>query len=70
MSRAKVLSEHAERTLGHSIVGVEGVYDRHAYFDEKSETLEKLAALIDGILHPRPADVRGKRRHDSTIAAL
>ena len=33
--------------------GVEGVYDRHAYRDEKAEALRKLAALIDGIVHPR-----------------
>jgi hypothetical protein len=25
----------AERTVGHAIPGVKGVYDRHAYFDEK-----------------------------------
>jgi integrase len=66
MSRAKVLSEHAERTLGHAIEGVEGVYDRHAYFDEKSEALAKLAGLIDGIVHPRdnvmPMTRAGKRR--------
>jgi integrase len=70
MSRAKVSSEDAERVMGHAIGGVEGIYDRYQYLDEKSEALAKLASLIDSILHPRPADVRGKRRHDSTIAAL
>jgi hypothetical protein len=55
MSRARVLREHSERVLGHAIGGVEGVYDRHEYFDEKSEALRKLAALIEMIVHP-PAD--------------
>ena len=55
MSRAKVQSEHAERVLGHAIGGVEGVYDRHSYTDEKAHALRKLAALIEMIVHP-PAD--------------
>jgi integrase len=53
MSRAGVLSEHAERGLGHSIRGVEGVYDRHKYRDEVASALARLAALIDGIVNPR-----------------
>lgn len=57
MSRAGVLSEHSERVLGHAIRGVEGIYDRHAYFVEKRGALTKLAALIDTIVHPRPAKV-------------
>ena len=55
MPRARVLREHSERALGHTIGGVEGVYDLHEYFDEKSEALRKLAALIETIVHP-PAD--------------
>jgi integrase len=55
MSRAGVLSEHAERVLGHAIGGVEGVYDRHRYDDQKADALRKLAALIERIASP-PAD--------------
>jgi integrase len=62
MSRAGVSSEHVERVMGHVIGGVEGVYDRHSYFDEKADALKKLAALIDAIVHPRPADVVPLRR--------
>src|SRR5262245_14387582 len=51
MSRAGVSSDHAERVMGHAIGGVEGVYDRHAYREEKAAALTKLAALIDGIVH-------------------
>jgi integrase len=52
MSRAGVRPEHAERTLGHAIRGIEGIYDRHAYFDEKAEALERLATLISSIVNP------------------
>lgn len=53
MSRAGVASEIAERVLGHTIPGVEGIYDRHEYFDEKADALARLAALIEGIVNPR-----------------
>jgi hypothetical protein len=57
MSRAGVLSEHAERVMGHAIAGVEGVYDVHEYRDEKAAALAKLAALIERIKHPNSARV-------------
>ena len=66
MSRIGVSSEHAERVMGHVIPGVEGIYDRYAYSDEKADALARLAALIDGIVHPRdnvtPMVKRAKRR--------
>src|SRR5262245_9037289 len=52
-SRAKVSSKDAERVMGHALEGVEGTYDRYAYADEKAEALQRLADLIDGIVHPR-----------------
>jgi integrase len=52
MSRAEVRPDIAERVLGHAIPGVEGVYDRHSYRNEKADALTKLAALIDNILTP------------------
>jgi integrase len=66
MSRAGASSDHAERVMGHAIEGVEGVYDRHEYNDEKAEVLRRLAALVDTIVNERSADVlpmkrRGKR---------
>jgi hypothetical protein len=39
--------------MGHAIAGVEGVYDRHRYRNEKRDALARLATLIDGIVHPR-----------------
>jgi hypothetical protein len=50
MARAGVSSEHAERVLGHAIVGVEGVYDRHHYRDETADALRRLARLITQIV--------------------
>jgi integrase len=57
MSRAGVLSEHAERVLGHAIGGVEGIYDRHAYENQKADALRKLAALIERIINPPAKNV-------------
>ncbi|MGO9701437.1 MAG: tyrosine-type recombinase/integrase [Xanthobacteraceae bacterium] len=65
MARAGVSSEHAERVLGHTIGGVEGVYDRHRYDTEKADALRKLAALIQRIVTGAPADIvplRERRR--------
>jgi integrase len=50
MSRAGVSGEHAERVLGHAIPGVEGVYNRHHFSDEKGAALQKLAGLVADIL--------------------
>jgi integrase len=47
MARAGVRPDISERVLGHSIAGVEGVYDRHHYADEKRDALEKLAEMIE-----------------------
>jgi hypothetical protein len=52
MSRAGVLSDHAEQCLGHVLGGVRGIYDRHAYHDEKARAYEKLASLVECIVHP------------------
>jgi len=50
MSRAGVRPDVAERVLGHALQGVEGIYDRHCYSDEKAAALATLAALVDRIL--------------------
>ena len=52
MTRAGVSSDVAERVLGHTIDGVEGIYNRHRYSEEKKVALEKLAALIETIVNP------------------
>ena len=45
MSRAGVRPDIGERVLGHAIKGVEGVYDRHTYREEKAHALRPLAAF-------------------------
>jgi integrase len=54
MSRAGVLSEHAERCLGHAFRGVEGVYNKHKYQSEMLLAYEGLATLIGQIVDPQP----------------
>lgn len=49
MARAKVLPHVSERVLGHAIPGVEGVYDRYEYFEEKAAALRSLSTMIVGI---------------------
>jgi integrase len=59
MSRAGVHRDVAERVLGHAQPGVEGVYDRHQYRDEKAQALKMLAGLLDNIsMHPAALDKR------------
>ena len=41
MARAGVHPDIAERVMGHAIAGVEGVYDRHSYRDEKADALKR-----------------------------
>jgi len=57
MSRACVAPDICERVLGHALVGVRGTYDRYGYQDEKADALQRLASLIDGIVHPRAPNV-------------
>ena len=52
MARAGVPSASAERVMGHVLQGVEGIYDRHSYRDEKADALQRLAGLIETIIHP------------------
>jgi integrase len=42
----------AERTLGHKIKGVERVYNRYPYLQEKTDTLRVLAGAVAAILSP------------------
>jgi integrase len=55
MSRAGVLSDHAERVLGHVPVGVRQTYDRYDYKTEKAAALEALVAQIARIVGSRPS---------------
>ncbi len=53
MSRAGVAPDIAERCLAHTISGVRGTYDRHAYHGEKAHAFDALAQLIERIVNPQ-----------------
>jgi integrase len=56
LARAGIRDDIAERCLGHVIKGVEKIYNRHAYLDEKRRAFEALATLVTRILNP-PANI-------------
>ncbi|SDJ98921.1 tyrosine-type recombinase/integrase [Billgrantia gudaonensis] len=47
LAAAGVPGHVAERCLNHKLKGVEGIYDRHDYFEERKEALIKIAALVE-----------------------
>lgn len=57
MARTGVRPDISERVLGHVIPGVEGVYDRHGYADEKTAALEALAALVERIVAGKSGEI-------------
>jgi integrase len=64
MGRARILTDIAERCLGHVKGGERETYDCWEYLDEKREAFEKLAALIEIIIAPKADNVTSpdKRR--------
>lgn len=57
MSKAKIKLDICERVLGHARDSIVETYDVYDYEVEKTEALEKLAALIAVILDPPPQNV-------------
>ena len=57
LSKLKVVDEVAEAVLAHSRKGIQGVYDKHDYFDEKKEALTLWAGRLRDIITPPPANV-------------
>jgi integrase len=64
MARAGVQPHISEKCLGHTVRGVEGVYDRHSYLQEMAVAYEKLSTLIEQIINPQlnvvPLTTRGR----------
>jgi integrase len=46
----------AERCLNHKLKGVEGIYNRHDYFDERKKALEMWARLLSALEDGRADD--------------
>ena len=49
LAKLGVQGHIAERCLNHKLKGVEGIYNRHDYFEERKEALEKLVNKIQRI---------------------
>jgi integrase len=61
MSRAGVVSDHAEQCLGHLLSGVRKTYNRDEFKPQKKAAFHALASLIDRIVHPPEGNVRALR---------
>ncbi len=51
LAAAGVPGHVAERCLNHKLKGVEGIYDRHDYFEERKEALIKVAELVEPVIN-------------------
>lgn len=56
-----IVGHVAERCLNHKLKGVEGIYDRYDYMDERREALQKVATLVSPLVAP-PSTVTPFRR--------
>jgi integrase len=48
-----IQSHVAERCLNHKLKGVEGIYNRHDYLDERRDALNQLSDLLAPIINTR-----------------
>jgi integrase len=51
-----ITPDTAERVLGHTIGRVRGVYDRHAYDEQKRHALEAWARHVETLIGGKPKD--------------
>ncbi|MEZ8410976.1 tyrosine-type recombinase/integrase [Vibrio splendidus] len=54
LASMKVPSHVAERCLNHKLKGVEGIYDRYDYLEERKEALEKVTTLVKDYIATDP----------------
>jgi integrase len=57
LSVLRIDPDTAERVLGHVIRGVRGIYDRHAFIDEKRDALERWSRRLETIVNPSPDNI-------------
>ena len=50
LASLKVSGHVAERCLNHKLKGVEGIYDRYDYLDERKQALEMVSKLLGPII--------------------
>ncbi|HVQ71169.1 MAG TPA: integrase arm-type DNA-binding domain-containing protein [Bradyrhizobium sp.] len=73
MTDLRIDDRIAEQVLGHTIEGVESVYNLSQYFEQKAEAIAKLAGYIQQLVEPAPANVvaiSGRRARSAKQAAL
>jgi len=54
MAAEGVAGHVAERCLNHKLKGVEGIYDRYDYLDERREALELIAKKLAPVINQAP----------------
>ncbi len=52
LAGAGIPSHVAERCLNHKVKGMEGIYDRYDYLDERREALQEIADLLRPVIDP------------------
>lgn len=57
LSRLRVDRDIREAVLAHKLTGVEGVYDRHDYFAEKKDALERWVAHVRRLAQPEVTNI-------------
>lgn len=66
MARAGVADHIAKLASGHTLGGMDQIYNRFDYLEEKSDALARVASLIDKIINPPPANVIEMRNLSKT----
>nr|WP_299379704.1 site-specific integrase [uncultured Halomonas sp.] len=56
LAAAGVPGHVAERCLNHKLKGIEGIYDRYDYFEERKQALAKVAVLVESVINGIPAE--------------
>lgn len=51
----------AERALNHKLKGSEGIYDRHDYFDERREALQRWSDMLGALSRGAPVQFPSDR---------
>ena len=62
LGKLGTLPNIAELCLNHKIKGVEGIYDKQGYFEERQEALDKWAAVVAECEADKASNTEGRKR--------
>ncbi|MDE2340074.1 MAG: tyrosine-type recombinase/integrase, partial [Alphaproteobacteria bacterium] len=73
MARGSIRPDICERVLGQAIPGVQGIYDRYCYEDEKIDAIARLSDLVERIVLPdtkvaNPIPLRFRQLMESSVS--